>query len=282
VQYSKNSAWKQEFEYIWSALASFFKIQTDLRGSTHVHIKQLPRSPEEKLSTSLTFAKALAKFVVFWDPCLYILAPQRRKERAHCISNLRGSKRLFELMKEGHEKGLTYQYIFDIIDNYKLPQNELLDDANHPDDLKRKQALAMLMCGSERNVAWSFHYLWSDKVDGVTMNASELASGTLENRRGQGSRTLVEARAQSALTMCFAYGAVFHMMHNSQLYKDMCGAKIAYTTGVWQSVYNNNPLLYQECVDFGTAHLEQFQEWMKKVAKDMQLEDNLNVEKSNE
>ena len=201
--------------------------------------------------------KAVAKFVIFWDPCIFLIAPHGRKVREYCRSNLTGSERLYAALAEIWTRGGTYEEIFDMIDTYTEPAR-----------------LCSFMTGGQRDVAWNFQQTSRSR-------GWRSPSGTVEYRRPPGSRELREVYQAVTLGLCFVRGAVRFTagVQLSELYVRMCQTRIIFTADEFNG---NRESLPPELIKFGNDHFDEFVAWMKLMAGELGMIDDLITRPSKE
>lgn len=250
VLYTHGKDWTKEYGRIWSVIEHYFVINKEKRESTHVHLKQVPMTLKAAESTSLAYAKAVSKFVVFWDPCMCLLAPQKRRESEYCRSNLLVSKLLyFALQQATKEKG-KYQEIFNTID-----------------ECRTLEAVVEFMGPKGKDFAWNYLYLISAKPP------APKPSGTIEYRRPSGSRSLMDMCQSVTISLCFVYGAVNVLKVDPRLYEFMASTDVVCP----EDKFSFNATLQQDNVllGFGITYFERFIAWMRASADALGLKEFL-------
>jgi hypothetical protein len=273
-QSSVNNSWADQLRQIWTILEeNFLVLGTD--GSTHCHTRLVARSAPEDHTTNIAFAAAVAKWVVFWEPCMWTLSPRSRQTSKYAKSNIAYCKYL----KAELDKGGKYSRIFDLIDQlinkdsqaskdlakidmFKTSMERMSDKPGVNVDLVR----LTLFMSENRESAWNFYNL---SVPGIR---SKKTSGTIEYRRPPPSSTFDQAYAHVAMSVCFVYGAVKHAKPTDDMYKRMAATDIIPPHLAPQqdpnSLVMSLPDNMQAFIDSNKAEFEQ---WMREAAGELQL-----------
>ena len=244
-----SQAWKQVFESVWCVIDNFFTIQKGQRGSTHVHVA---RGREQPVEANLAYGKAVATFVAYWDPCLYLLAPSWRKKRLQCANNIRHSP-LADVLQEFNKQ--EYEKVFEKIT-----------------ELETSMALDQLM-SEGRFFAWNFANLYTNKHNDM------MTTGTIEYRRCPMSESLEDIHAHVAISVGFVRAAVT-TGHDSELYLGMAADLINFPEYTTEEFEHEDVRLPAEIVAFGEEKFEGFKQFMLVSTKAIGLQDVMPMEPS--
>lgn len=274
-QSSVNNIWADQLKQIWIILEeNFLVLGTD--GSTHCHTRLVAPSAPEDHTANIAFAAAVAKWVVFWEPCMWTLSPRSRQTSKYAKSNIAYGKYL----KAELDKGGKYSRIFDLIDQlinkdskaskdlakidmFKTAMEHISDRPGANVDLVR----LTLFMSEDRELAWNFFNLSAPGT------RSKKTSGTIEYRRPPPSSSFAQAYAHVAMSVCFVYGAVKHAKPTDDMYKAMAGADIIPPHLAPQqdpnSLVKSLPDNMQAFID---SHMAEFERWMREAAGELHLD----------
>ncbi|KAI9778339.1 MAG: hypothetical protein M1839_008126 [Geoglossum umbratile] len=244
--------WRSQIEAVWSFVAKNFTIVNDQRGSTHCHMKQVPLHKDQEAQTALAFARQVSKFLVVWEPCLYVCAPIWRQTRYFVKSNLVGSEPLWQYLQSS--VGFRYREVF-----------EMLDKFNTVEELGKFVSAA-------REVSWNFRNLFEKR------NTKE-PTGTIEYRRCPMSASVQDIYENITINLSFVQAALVNGLESS-LFGSMRAIKVV-DPGKGAFRASDDCPLGADAITFGTGRLSVFKKFMLESATQLGLQQYLKLELGN-
>lgn len=190
--------WQDQVRDVWTFLENNFTVIPDERGSTHVHMKKVASlaTLEQELENGLVFGKEVSKFMVVWEPCLYLLSPSWRQRRHFCASNVIKIRALLTALRVSANRGDKYDTIFQRIDRFTQVNN--LGD----------------FVSGEREVSWNFWNLWKPR------HSNPNPTYTIEYRRCPKPLLIADIWENVTISLSFVCAAI-ETGPGSELYTKM-------------------------------------------------------------
>ncbi|KAI9767624.1 MAG: hypothetical protein M1839_004455 [Geoglossum umbratile] len=250
--FSLSDLWRTEIRAVWSFVEKYFTIVDDKRGSTHCHMKLAPPSADQEIPTALAFAKQVSKFLVVWEPCLYVCAPIWRQTRNFVKSNLVGSRPLWRYLKANAGEG-RYRDLF-----------QKLDEFQHLEDLGD-------FVSATREVSWNFRNLFEKRH-------TRQPTRTIEYRRCPMSTSAPKIFENIAINLCFVQAALANGT-DSYLLGYMGAIHVLPQGNRFLGPSDEGPLS-AESIQFGTdvGRFDVFVKFMRESAKTLGLQQYLKLE----